>query len=557
MALSWPVDAPVTQQFASSPSSIQPNGHTGIDFGVPIGTPIYAADSGNVMFANWASTLSAANPWWIAPAFAGICVVINHNDGFLTLYAHLNATDLNDGQFVEKGELIGYSGSTGLSTGPHLHFEVLGWPLQPYNGFYGRLNPNLYCGGLAMAPEVAGNQRVVGQYGAKERTAASTSAAEGKVYSHGDVLTFKGFIKGESINGSNIWFVGAYSGTFFHSSAFDDSGTHDLQDLTPAPAPAPVVPQGSTSGRKTGVDNVNFRKYPSTTAEKIDTLPANTFFPSFTVYTKGESIDGNDIWFKGTQRNGYSWSGAFTDTSTKGLTFEAAPASPAPTPTPTPTPEPETPSPAAYAFVKDFDFVEYKPAHITNVQAAYDNPGVMVFPPKPTKAVIHQFDAKSKNPSIDGVIAHFATARPGSESSAHFSVSGQRIVQHVSLKDRAYHAGKIGNDYVGIETDPDQDAETVASVKKLLKALKEKYGYELGTTLHKDVPGNSTNCGVEIDLANYVLGSDAVVTPPTDPIVVPTPTPDPQPEPTPVPADAEAIIDDFLAYMKKAYFDSK
>jgi hypothetical protein len=205
----------------------------------------------------------------------------------------------------------------------------------------------------------------------------------------------------------------------------------------------------------------------------------------------------------------------------------------------------------AYAFVKDFDFVEYKPAHSTNVQAAYDNPGVTVFPAQPEKTVIHQFDARSKNPSIDGVIAHFAAERPGSESSAHFSVSGQRIVQHVSLKDRAYHAGKVGNSYIGIETDPDQDPETIASAKKLLKALKEKYGYEFPLTLHKDVPGNTTNCGVEINLADYKL--DAPIPVPTP---EPTPEPEPQPEPTPSVSE-EAVIDAFLASLKKAYFDSK
>jgi hypothetical protein len=524
-----------------------------MDFGVPVGTPIYAADSGNVAFADWATTLSASNQWWIAPNYAGICVVINHNDGFLTLYAHLNATDLNAGEFVEKGQLIGYSGSTGLSTGPHLHFEVLGWPLSPYNGFYGRLNPNLYCGGLAQAQEVAGNQRVVGEYGAKERTGASTSAAEGKVYTHGDVLTFKGFVKGESVNGSNIWFVGAFSGTFFHSSAFDDSGTHDLQDLTPAPAPtpAPVVPQGNVNtgmvGRTTGPDNVNFRKAPNTTAEKIDLLPANTYYPSFTVYAKGESIDGNDIWFKGTVRGGYAWSGAFTDTTTRNMTLEVAgPAAPVPVPS-----DPVNVPTPAYAFTKDFDFVEYKPAHITNVQAAYDNPGVVVFPSKPEKTVIHQFDARAKNPSIEGVINHFATARPGEESSAHFSISGQRIIQHVSLKDRAYHAGKVGNSYIGIETDPDQDPETIASAKKLLKALKEKYGYEFPLTLHKDVPGNTTNCGIEINLSDYKLDADPVI-----PVPEPVPTPVPVPQPEPVPSlSEEAVIDAFLASLKKAYFD--
>lgn len=538
MALSWPVDARVTQQFASNPNSIQPNGHTGIDFGVPTGTTIHSADSGTVVFADWAWKLSASNEWWIAPQYAGICVVINHNDGFLTLYAHLSETDLNAGEFVEKGVKIGLSGSTGLSTGPHLHFEVLGWPLSPYNGFYGRLNPNEYCGGLAQAPEVAANQRVVGSSGAKERTAASTSSAEGKVYGHGDVLTFKGYVHGEHINGTDLWFVGAFSGTFFSASAFDDGGVSGLQDLTPAIVVAPVS-LGSTQ-RRAGA-TVRYRKAPNTGAEIIQDYNEGDVL-NFGHFTHGENVSGNDVWFKGAISGGYAWSGGFDDASTSGLAEETLHI-PAPAPAPAPTVPENIPAPG-YSFIKDFDFVEYTPAHISNVQAAYDNPGITVFPLKPTNVVIHQFDAKAKNPSIEGVINHFATERPGSESSAHFSVSGQRITQHVSLKDRAYHAGKVGNSYVGIETDPDQDTETIASVKKLLKALKAKYGYELVRIRHKDVPGNSTNCGIEINLDSYVLDPAPVV-----PIPVPNPTPVPLPT-----IDDETVIDKFLASMKAAHF---
>lgn len=559
MALSWPVEARVTQQFGTNPNSIQPNGHTGIDFGVPVGTPIYAADSGNVLYADWAHLLSASNPWWVAPAYAGIFVLIDHNDGFLTLYAHLNKTDLNKGQFVEKGQLIGHSGSTGLSTGPHLHFEVLGWPLKPYNGFYGRLNPNAYCGGFAKAQPVESNQRVVGASGAKERTGASTSSAEGKVYKHGDVLTFKGYVHGEHVNGTDIWFVGAFSGTFFSASAFDDGGVSGLQDLTPPPAPVVI----GASQRKVGGSVIRYRKAANTTAEIIEEFEPGSVL-NFSHWTRGQDVSGNNVWYKGAISGGYAWSGGFEDQSTNGLAEEATTTpAPAPAPAPAPTVPENIPTPA-YAFVKDFDFVEYRPAHATNVQAAHDNPGITVFPAKPEKTVIHQFDARAKNPSIEGVINHFATERPGSESSAHFSVSGQRIVQHVSLKDRAYHAGKVGNSYIGIETDPDQDAETIASVKKLLKALKEKYGYEFPLTLHKNVPGNSTNCGVEINLDDYKLEAPVAPVPVPEPVPtpipvpepVPTPVPEPQPEPVPD-VSKEAIIDEFLASLKKAYFDSK
>jgi len=549
MALSWPVDAPVTQQFGSNPNSIQPNGHTGVDFGVPEGTAIYAADSGNIEFEGWASTLSSANPWWIAPAYAGILVIINHNDGFMSVYGHLSSTTVDNGQFVEKGQLIGYSGTTGLSTGPHLHFEIFQWPLQPYNGYYGRVNPNLYVGGFAGAPEVAGNQRVVGEYGVKERTAASTASAEGRTFAHGDVLTFKGFVRGENVNGSDIWFVGGYSGTFFHSSAFDDNGTHDLQDLTPAPAPVTI----GVTQRKVGSAVIRYRKDANTSAEIIQEFQPGDVL-NFSAFKRGQDISGNNVWFKGAISGGYAWSGGFEDQSTTGLPEEATSApAPAPTPTPAPAPEPEK-----YSFVKDFDFVEYIPAQGDKFQ--YGN-----FPEKPEKVVIHQFGTVGID-TINSTINTFTnpTAR---QASAHFVVSGKRIVQMVSLKDRAYHAGKGGNNWVGIETDPAQDADTTASTKRLLAALKEKYGYELVKILHKDVPEATTNCGASITLSKYNLDTPVIIVPaptpdptpadiPSTPVVTPDPTPTPIPTPEKA-VDEEAVIDAFLAFLKKEYFLKK
>lgn len=542
MTYSWPVDAAVTQQFGDNPNNIQPNGHTGIDFGVQVGTPVHAADSGNIVFADWASTLSASNPWWIAPSYAGICVVIDHNDGFLTLYAHLSETPMNAGDFVEKGQQIGLSGSTGLSTGPHLHFEVLGWPLQPYNGFYGRLNPNLYCGGIAAAPSVGPTERVVGEYGSKERATASTTGVEGRTFGHGDVLTLKGFVHGENVNGNDVWFVGAFSGTFFHSSAFDDAGTHDLADLTPAAPPAPSV---GINQRKVGAAVIRYRKAPSTSAEIIQEFQPGDVL-NFSQFKHAENVNGNDVWFKGAISGGYAWSGGFEDSGTQGLTEEStglpAPA-PAPVPTPTPAPVPK------YSFTPDFDFVEYLPAALPNFE--FGN-----FPAKPEKVVIHQFGT----PGVDTVNSTLNTfTNPNMErvASAHFVVSGKRIVQMVSLKDRAYHAGPGGNSFVGIETDPAQDADTIASVIKLLKALSAKYGYVLTPIRHKEVPQTNTTCGTLINLANYQI-QPVVPIPAPVPTPTPTPVPTPTPAPTPAPeADKEAIIAAYQQWILKQYLKDR
>lgn len=86
--------------------------HTGLDMAAPTGTPIYAAQSGQVEVAGWSS-------WGY-----GIHAIIDHGNSLETLYGHMSRLAVRPGQYVERGDLVGYVGSTGWSTGPHLHFEV-------------------------------------------------------------------------------------------------------------------------------------------------------------------------------------------------------------------------------------------------------------------------------------------------------------------------------------------------------------------------------------------------------------------------------------------------
>ncbi len=94
--------------------------HTGIDMGAPTGAPIYAAADGVVVIAG-------------EQGGYGNTVVIDHGDGIATLYAHQSAIGVVVGDLVEAGDVIGFVGSTGFSTGPHLHFEVRlnGTPIDP------------------------------------------------------------------------------------------------------------------------------------------------------------------------------------------------------------------------------------------------------------------------------------------------------------------------------------------------------------------------------------------------------------------------------------------
>lgn len=101
--------------------------HQGIDFAAPAGTPVLATAGGIV-----SKTLMAADS-----SGYGIHTVIKHDDNFETRYAHLSQLLVSIGQVVEKGDTIGLSGSTGLSTNPHLHYEVLkdGIHLDPQDFF--------------------------------------------------------------------------------------------------------------------------------------------------------------------------------------------------------------------------------------------------------------------------------------------------------------------------------------------------------------------------------------------------------------------------------------
>jgi hypothetical protein len=98
------------------------DGHLAIDIGIGEGQPIMAADNGVVVFAGWAT------------GGYGNMVMIDHGNGYQTLYGHMSKVASTCGQSVSKGQTIGYAGSTGNSTGPHLHFEVryLGGFVNPW-----------------------------------------------------------------------------------------------------------------------------------------------------------------------------------------------------------------------------------------------------------------------------------------------------------------------------------------------------------------------------------------------------------------------------------------
>ena len=91
--------------------------HPGIDIADNYGAPVYASASGYVQRAGWYGGY-------------GKYIKISHDYGYATAYGHLSSIEISSGDYVSKGQLIGYVGSTGYSTGPHLHFEVLHYGKQ-------------------------------------------------------------------------------------------------------------------------------------------------------------------------------------------------------------------------------------------------------------------------------------------------------------------------------------------------------------------------------------------------------------------------------------------
>ncbi|MBV8498885.1 MAG: peptidoglycan DD-metalloendopeptidase family protein [Candidatus Eremiobacteraeota bacterium] len=121
-SFSWPVTGTITSPFGwrSNPFGGAPEFHQGLDIAAPSGTTVTAAAAGTVIMAQWYGGY-------------GNYILIDHGGGYSTGYGHLSAIYVSTGQAVQRGQAIGAVGSTGQSTGPHLHFEIriAGKPVDP------------------------------------------------------------------------------------------------------------------------------------------------------------------------------------------------------------------------------------------------------------------------------------------------------------------------------------------------------------------------------------------------------------------------------------------
>lgn len=377
-----PVNSPytITTEFGVPDSYAKFGRHSGVDYAVPTGRAVFAPRSGQLT--------NVVSP-------TGGNMVVIWDGAFYHRLMHNSQFSRGNGA-VNEGDQVALAGTTGLSTGPHVHWDINSEGTYP-TSFAVFISPADWLAGMfeSRYPQpLAPNQRVLeNPTGVNQRAEPNTSSAIIKEWPYDqDPFTFKGYVIGETVNGNNVWYVGGISGGYFSSVAFKDKTTNGLPNLTPVP------------------------------------------------------------------------------------------------PTPEPVPEP---TPPPYSFVKDLPLVtEVVPAGLKSFE--YGN-----FPSSPSAIVLHDF-------GTDGLDTYESTVnwfKKYDNISAHFVVSGKKITQMVALKDRAYHAGADGNDYIGVELDPLQDPDTVASGQKLVIALENYYQKKL--TLMKHSAIMPTKCGDDFELTTY------------------------------------------------------
>ena len=248
--------------------------------------------------------------------------------------------------------------------------------------------------------------------------------------------------------------------------------------------------------RVLGTDVTFYRQGASRSAALMstDSVPGGKLVPGetydFKGFVRGESVDGNNIWFVGMYSGGYAWSGGFTDTGTHDLPQIATDVVTPPTPTPTPTPTPEptpTPTPQPSTFTPDSSLVTEVVASPNFIEQTAD----------PQYIVVHQWDDPAKKPSYAGVIAHFLKTDPG--IAPHYVVDDNHITQTVQESKRAQHAGPKGNDHYGIEFDPNGGEKMYARGRALIADMRKRTGKELPLKGHSEFM--ATTCPKYIDMA--------------------------------------------------------
>lgn len=273
--------------------------HQGIDYGWGDGWNIYAALDGTISSARYYRT---GDGW-------GGRVVIDHGNGIQTTYSHLNENSnlgFGVGARVSRGQRFSVIGNptTGSSTGPHLHFEMYidGSRVNPYPYFTQNV-PRITGGNTGGTANLAAGQRTSNGVTNRRSEPTSQSANLGNPLQPGEIGNFTGWIRGEAVEGNNVWYQGT-SGNWFWSGGFHEgangTGLKDLNTVALAGNQRRVLASGSVNGRKG----------PGRSHEVVQSLAAADI-GDFKGFAKGEAVEGNNIWFVGAYAGNYFWSGGF------------------------------------------------------------------------------------------------------------------------------------------------------------------------------------------------------------------------------------------------------
>ncbi|MFA5172579.1 MAG: D-alanyl-D-alanine carboxypeptidase family protein [Sulfuriferula sp.] len=274
------------------------------------------------IYANWYTTYLDKIPRGNAPKLGDI-LVMNGNVG--GGYGHTGVIIAIDGRNVQIAQQNTFTQQA----------VYTGWFDAYSTSVTGFLRPKIaFSEGT---PALQPYQRTVGADGVYYRKTATKAGEAIELFKGGDVVDFKGFVRGESVDGNNVWFVGRYTGFYSWSGGYTDSGTHDLPDLTPSTAPIPTASQ-----RQVGADAMNVRSTP-----KVDTVNGNvvkllqpTTIIDVKGWTRGQNVDGIDKWYVLSDGT-FTWVGGYTNQDVSNL----ADLTPKPPVDPTPTdPVPTNPT---------------------------------------------------------------------------------------------------------------------------------------------------------------------------------------------------------------------
>lgn len=467
--------------------------------------------------------ISQAQSYEVLPVVSGMIRHVNDTSLGTGLWQQIDATHRAywwhlssriPEQSCSLDRVIGVMGNTGTAAGRsrHLHFEVR---KAPY-GFADRIDPTpWFRARAALEPH---QRQVLATLPVRRRLQPTSQSPEaGEPLAPGEVGNFNGWIRGESVNGNNVWFRGI-SGHWFWSGGFTSTSTAGLADLNPA-APKPM--------RTIRDLTANVRNLPTTDGTTVVATLAADLQVEVQGYTRGKSVSQSgvtsDVWFR--VAAGWAWSGSFTD------------------PTPGSLPLLQSGLPANPGYQLDPTLWKDKTPDIP-IAEWVGSPNFNYRAPVTPKT---HFTEHWMAGTLAGTDAHFqiagevTKARLGTEESATFGVGQTEVHQYVKLEHYHHADGKAESNAAGVAVEheggpnaPITDAVYALSAKVHAEVMQHPLwggGRRLvvGVNMHPHHKWVATTCPGTLDLERLARETNAILD------ELEKPEPEPEPEPTPDP----------------------